>query len=67
MNETGDDCVSIGDHTTNIDISRVKCGPGHGIRLGFFFFSLLFYSTTRKDMKKHLLFCSPMQIKAFYY
>lgn len=32
MNETGDDCVSIGDQTTNINISHVKCGPGHGIR-----------------------------------
>ncbi|PPR93675.1 hypothetical protein GOBAR_AA26993 [Gossypium barbadense] len=30
---TGDDCVSIGDHTTNIHISHVKCGPGHGIRV----------------------------------
>lgn len=29
---SGDDCVSIGDHISNIAISYVKCGPGHGIR-----------------------------------
>ncbi|XP_068338836.1 probable polygalacturonase At2g43860 [Pyrus communis] len=31
---TGDDCVSIGDHTSNIVVSYVKCGPGHGISIG---------------------------------
>ncbi|PQQ19201.1 putative polygalacturonase [Prunus yedoensis var. nudiflora] len=29
-----DDCVSIGDHTSNIVISYVKCSPGHGISIG---------------------------------
>lgn len=28
----GDDCVSIGDGTKNVLVSRVYCGPGHGIR-----------------------------------
>ncbi|KAE9467787.1 hypothetical protein C3L33_00331, partial [Rhododendron williamsianum] len=29
---SGDDCVSIGDNTSNIHISDVNCGPGHGVR-----------------------------------
>lgn len=28
----GDDCVAIGTDTSNIAVTGVICGPGHGIR-----------------------------------
>lgn len=31
---TGDDCVSIGQGTTNISVKKVTCGPGHGLSVG---------------------------------
>ncbi|KAK6912600.1 Glycoside hydrolase, family 28 [Dillenia turbinata] len=31
---TGDDCVAINGNTTFVNITGVKCGPGHGISLG---------------------------------
>ncbi|XP_074579039.1 putative polygalacturonase At1g80170 [Curcuma longa] len=30
----GDDCVAVGTNTTNVTVTNVQCGPGHGFSIG---------------------------------
>ncbi|CAN1782723.1 Exopolygalacturonase (Fragment) [Linum perenne] len=43
---TGDDCIAILGKSHNLEISKVFCGPGHGISIG----SLGFYPNNKNDI-----------------
>ncbi|KAJ0240734.1 hypothetical protein HA466_0223180 [Hirschfeldia incana] len=34
INGRGDDCIAINTGNTNINVTRINCGPGHGISVG---------------------------------
>jgi polygalacturonase len=39
---TGDDCISIGQGTTQLSVTDVHCGPGHGFRYIYTYIVILF-------------------------
>ncbi|MFS7980635.1 putative endo-polygalacturonase [Helianthus anomalus] len=43
----GDDCIAISGGSSNIKISGIMCGPGHGIRYGFHIYYLFKMYDTR--------------------
>ena len=46
----GDDCIAINAGSSNITISGVACGPGHGIRCVGFPFSFMLIKKRQKSI-----------------
>lgn len=50
ITKTGDDCVAISGGNYNINVTRVSCGPGHGIRYHLMLFTSLVKIADQKDL-----------------
>lgn len=56
FNDSGDDCISIVNASSNIKMKRIQCGPGHGIRYHVNFMSLKILPLVSNISKKVYIF-----------